>query len=109
MGFNPQNMNKMMKQVQQMQKKMAEVQEELGHETVEASSGGGMVRVEMTGHGDIMSVTIAPEAVDPEDVDMLQDLVLSAVREAQEKARALAEERLSAVTGGLTGLPGGLF
>lgn len=108
MGFNPQNMNKMMKQVQQMQKKMAEAQEELGQETVEAAAGGGMVRVVMTGHGDIVSVEIAREAVDPDDVEMLQDLVLSAVREGQDKARALAEERLGAITGGM-GLPGGLF
>ncbi len=108
MGFNPQNMNKMMKQVQQMQKKMAEAQEALGQETVEAAAGGGMVRVVMTGHGEIVSVEIEPEAVDPDDVEMLQDLVLSAVREGQDKARALAEERLGAITGGL-GLPGGLF
>ena len=108
MGFNPQNMNKMMKQVQQMQKKMAEAQEALAQETVEAAAGGGMVRVVMTGHGEIVSVEIEREAVDPDDVEMLQDLVLSAVREGQDKARALAEERLGAITGGM-GLPGGLF
>ncbi len=108
MGFNPQNMNKMMKQVQQMQKQMAEAQEALGQETVEAAAGGGMVRVVMTGHGEIVSVEIQREAVDPDDVEMLQDLVLSAVREGQDKARALAEERLGAITGGM-GLPGGLF
>lgn len=108
MGFNPQNMNKMMKQVQQMQKQMAEAQEALGQETVEAAAGGGMVRVVMTGHGEIVSVEILREAVDPDDVEMLQDLVLSAVREGQDKARALAEERLGAITGGM-GLPGGLF
>ncbi len=108
MGFNPQNMNKMMKQVQQMQKQMAAAQEALGQETVEAAAGGGMVRVVMTGHGEIVSVEILREAVDPDDVEMLQDLVLSAVREGQDKARALAEERLGAITGGM-GLPGGLF
>lgn len=108
MGFNPQNMNKMMKQVQQMQKQMAEAQEALGQETVEAAAGGGMVRVVMTGHGEIVSVEILREAVDPDDVEMLQDLVLSAVREGQDRARALAEERLGAITGGM-GLPGGLF
>ena len=108
MSFNPQNMNKMMKQVQQMQKKMAEAQEALAQETVEAAAGGGMVRVVMTGHGEIVSVEIEREAVDPDDVEMLQDLVLSAVREGQDKARALAEERLGAITGGM-GLPGGLF
>ncbi|MDA8199546.1 MAG: YbaB/EbfC family nucleoid-associated protein [Thermaerobacter sp.] len=108
MGFNPQNMNKMMKQVQQMQKQMAEAQEALGQETVEATAGGGMVRVVMTGHGEIVSVEILREAVDPDDVEMLEDLVLSAVREGQDKARALAEERLGAITGGM-GLPGGLF
>ena len=107
MSFNPQNMNKMMKQVQQMQKKMAEAQEALAQETVEAAAGGGMVRVVMTGHGEIVSVEIEREAVDPDDVEMLQDLVLSAVREGQDKARALAEERLGAITGGM-GLPGGL-
>ena len=108
MGFNPQNMNKMMKQVQQMQKQMAAAQEALGQETVEATAGGGMVRVVMTGHGEIVSVEILREAVDPDDVEMLEDLVLSAVREGQDKARALAEERLGAITGGM-GLPGGLF
>ncbi len=108
MGFNPQNMNKMMKQVQQMQKQMAEAQEALGQETVEATAGGGMVRVVMTGHGEIVSVEILREAVDPDDVEMLEDLVLSAVREGQDKARALTEERLGAITGGM-GLPGGLF
>ena len=107
MSFNPQNMNKMMKQLQQMQKKMAEAQEALAQETVEAAAGGGMVRVVMTGHGEIVSVEIEREAVDPDDVEMLQDLVLSAVREGQDKARALAEERLGAITGGM-GLPGGL-
>ncbi|PSR22625.1 MAG: YbaB/EbfC family nucleoid-associated protein [Sulfobacillus acidophilus] len=109
MGMNPQNMQKMMKQVQKMQDDMMRVQEELRDEMVQAESGG-VVKVTFNGHGEIQSITIAPEAVDPNDVEMLQDLVLAAVREGQNKAQELAQERLGRVTGNLN-LPGmtGIF
>lgn len=102
------NMGNIMSQVQKMQEEMAKVQEALGDEEVTASAGGGMVTVVATGKKVIRSVTIKPEAVTPDDVEMLQDLVLAAVNEALEKAQALEEERLGAVTGGM-GLPPGLF
>lgn len=102
------NMQKMMKQVQKMQADMAKVQESLGELTVEASSGGGVVTVVSNGHQQIQSVKINPEAVDPEDVEMLEDLILAAVNEALRKAQELASEEMGKVTGGLNipGLPG---
>ncbi|MFS8543671.1 MAG: YbaB/EbfC family nucleoid-associated protein [Limnochordales bacterium] len=102
------NMAKMMRQVQKMQQEMARVQEELGSKTVEASAGGGMVSVVANGHQEIVSLRIEPEAVDPEDVEMLQDMVLAAVNEALRQARELAAQEMAKVTGGLNlpGLPG---
>jgi DNA-binding YbaB/EbfC family protein len=97
---------KMLKQLQQMQERVMKVQEELGDKTVEGTAGGGMVTVVATGHQKVLSVQVKPEVVDPADVEMLQDLVLAAVNDALEKARALAQKELGAVTGGL-GLPGG--
>jgi DNA-binding YbaB/EbfC family protein len=89
------NINKnMMRQVQQMQKDMAKAQEELEQATVESSSGGGAVTVTMNGHQKILSITIAKEAVDPEDVEMLQDLIMSAINEAAEKAQQLSNSRM---------------
>jgi DNA-binding YbaB/EbfC family protein len=101
------NMQDMLKQVQKMQADMVAAQEKLKDETVSASSGGGMVTVEVTGDLVVKVVTIDPEAVDPEDVEMLSDLVLAATNEALRKAQELAASRLGAVTGGLAG-PGGL-
>jgi len=98
--MNPQY-QKMMKQVQEMQRKMAEAQEQLADETVEASAGGGMVTVVMTGALEVREVRIKPEAVDPDDVEMLQDLVTAATNEALRSAQALASERLGGATGGL--------
>jgi hypothetical protein len=98
--MNPQY-QKMMKQVQEMQKKMAEAQEQLAGETVEASAGGGMVTVVMTGSLEVSEVRIKPEAVDPDDVEMLQDLVMAATNEALRSAQALASDRLGGATGGL--------
>ena len=92
-------------QMAQFQEQMAQTQETLGNETVSASSGGGIVTVVANGNQEIESITIDPEVVDPEDVDMLQDLVLAAVNEALEKAKALAEEKMGALTGGLN-IPG---
>jgi DNA-binding YbaB/EbfC family protein len=95
------DMSKMLKQAQKLQAEMARVQEALGHERVEASSGGGVVRAVANGHGDLVELTIDPSVVDPSDVGMLADLILAAVNEAQRRARALAEDRMRAITGGL--------
>jgi len=104
---NPQY-NKMMKQVQEMQTKMARAQEELAVETVEASAGGGMVTVVITGSLEIREVRIKPEAVDPDDVEMLQDLVVAATNEALRAAQDLAQRKLGGATAGinLPNIPG---
>ncbi len=98
MGFD---MNKMMKQAQKMQAEMERAQAKLAEETVIGSAGGGMVTASVTGQLEITAITISKDVVDPDDVEMLQDLVLSAVREALEKAKALQQEKMGAVTGGL--------
>lgn len=93
-------MNKaMLRQAQQLQAKLAKAQEELEKTTVEASSGGGAVTVVVSGQQRLCSIKLSPEAVDPEDVGMLEDLVLTAVNEGLEKAKELAASRLGAVTG----------
>jgi DNA-binding YbaB/EbfC family protein len=102
MGGNPQQLAK---QMQQMQAKLAKIQEELGSETVEASVGGGVVTVVMTGHQEVRSVTIDPEALDPDDVETLQDLMVAAFNEALRTSQELASQRLGALTGGLK-IPG---
>jgi len=104
---NQPNVNQLLRQAQQMQEEMAKAQEELKTEIVEASAGGGMVTVKMTGDLELREVTIDPGAVDPDDVDMLQDMVLAAVNEALRSAQELASSRLGAASGGLAG-PGGL-
>jgi hypothetical protein len=101
------NMNQMLRQVQQMQAEMMKAQEELKSEVVEASAGGGMVTVKITGDLELQELKIDPEAVDPEDVDMLQDMVQAAVNEAIRSAQELAASKMGAATGGLGG-PGGL-
>ena len=98
------DMNKMMKQVAQMQEQMAKAQEELASETVEASAGGGMVTVKATGALEIVEVKISPEAIDPDDPDLLADMVLAAVNEALRSAQSLAEAKLGGAMGGLGGL-----
>jgi len=103
-----QNMQAMMKQAQKMQADMLRAQEELKDERVEASVGGGAVKVVMTGELQIESVTIDPDAVDAEDIGLLEDMVAAAVNEAVRQAQDLAARKMQAVTGGL-GLPGGLF
>jgi hypothetical protein len=102
------NMQQMLKQAQKMQADMARVQEELKDETVEASVGGGAVKVTMTGDLTVSAVAIDAAAVDLEDITMLEDLVAAAVNEALRQAQDLANRKMQAVTGGL-GLPGGLF
>jgi nucleoid-associated protein EbfC len=98
------DMNKMLQQVQQMQEQMAKAQEELAHQTVEASAGGGMVTVVATGDLQIKEIKIAKEAIDPDDPDMLADMVLAAVNEAIRSAQGLMESRLGGMMGGLGGL-----
>ena len=102
------NMNQMLKQVQKMQQDMMAAQESLKDERVEASAGGGMVKVVATGELAIESITIDPAVVDPEDVEMLQDTVLAAVNEALRSAQELAASKMGNVTGGLGGPGGGL-
>ena len=102
------NMQQMMKQVQKMQADMMAAQESLKDERVEASAGGGMVKVVATGELAIESITIDPAAVDPEDVEMLQDTVLAAVNQALTAAQELAAAKMGNVTGGLGGPGGGL-
>ena len=100
------NMNQMMKQVQQMQAEMMKAQEGLKDEIVEASAGGGMVTVKVSGELEIKDLTIAAEAVDPEDVEMLQDMVLAATNEALRSAQELAANKMQQATGGLGGAGG---
>ena len=100
------NMNQMLQQVQKMQADMAKAQEDLKNEVVEASAGGGMVTVKVTGDLELKDVTIAPDAVDPDDVEMLQDMVLAATNEALRSAQELAANRMNAAAGGLAGLGG---
>ena len=95
------NMQNMMKQMQKMQKQMAEAQEKLGQEKIEGTAGGGMVTVVVTGHKEVVDVQIKPEAVDPDDVEMLQDLVLAAVNDALKKAEELTNNTMGQFTKGM--------
>lgn len=95
----------MMKQVQKMQAKMADLQEELEKVEVEGTSGGGMVKVTANGKGDVSSIIIDPEVIDPEDAEMLQDLIVAAFNQARTKSQELQSEQMSKVTGGLS-IPG---
>jgi hypothetical protein len=98
-------MGNMMKQVQKMAEETQRIEEELGNERIEATSGGGMVKAVANGKQEILEIKIDPQVVDPEDVEMLQDLVVSAVREALEKSVEMKQSRLEALTGGLS-IPG---
>jgi DNA-binding YbaB/EbfC family protein len=100
----PPNMQKMLQQVQKMQADMEAAQEQLKDERVEASAGGGMVTAVVTGELQLVQLRIDPEAVDPDDVEMLQDMVVAAINEALRSAQELAARKLGAVTGGLGGL-----
>lgn len=99
------NMGKMMKQVQKMQQDMAKLQEEIALKTVEATAGGGMVTVVANGKQEIQKVEIKPEAVDPDDVEMLQDMIMAAVNEAIRKSQDMVASEMSKITGGLK-IPG---
>lgn len=105
--FNPgmANMQGMMKKVQKMQQDMLKMQEELKNRTVEATAGGGAVTVVVTGRKTVEKVTIAPSAVDPEDVEMLEDLVTTAINEAMRKVDEMTEKEIGKITGGMK-LPG---
>ena len=96
---------KMIKQAQQLQKNMMKMQEELESATVEATAGGGAIKAVVTGKMKLESLELDPEAVTPDDVDMLQDLVIAAVNEGMEKAQEMASSRMSSITGGLN-IPG---
>jgi DNA-binding YbaB/EbfC family protein len=98
-------LGKMMKQAQQLQAKMLKLQEELAEKTVETSAGGGMVKVVANGRQQLVSIQIEKEVVDPEDVEMLQDLILAAVNDALNKAQEMTAEEMNKLTGGLN-LPG---
>ncbi len=95
----------MAQQLQKLQQEMLETQEALGDEVVEVTAGGGAITIAITGHQQVQSITIDPEVVDPEDIEMLQDLIVAAINEAIEKSQNMAAERLSGLTGGL-GLSG---
>ena len=99
------NMAKMMNQVQKMQADMARLQEELGQRTVESSAGGGVVKVMVNGKQEVLAIDIKPEAVDPEDVEMLQDLVLTAVNDALNQSRDMVAAEMNKITGGMN-IPG---
>ena len=101
------NMQKMMKQMQQMQTKMAKLQEELAQTPVEATVGGGVVRVVVNGANELLEVEIKPEVLDPEDPEMVQDLIIAAVNEAMRKAQDMSTEQMNKLTAGMK-LPGGM-
>jgi DNA-binding YbaB/EbfC family protein len=104
------DMNKMLQQVQQLQAQMEKVQEELANETVEATAGGGMVTVTATGAQEIKEIKISPEAIDPDDPELLADMIVAAVNEALRSAQSLAQSKLGGAAGlgdlGALGLPG---
>jgi nucleoid-associated protein EbfC len=104
------NMQQMLRQVQKMQQDMAAAQEQLKHEEVEASAGGGMVKVKVSGDLVVKAVVIAPDAIDPDDPELLQDMVLAATNEALRAAQELQQSKLGGLTGGMDlgslGLPG---
>jgi nucleoid-associated protein EbfC len=103
----PPNMQQLLKQAQKMQEDMLAAQESLKDEVVEASAGGGMVSVKVTGDLEVKEIKINPEAVDPDDVELLQDMVLAAVNEGMRAAQELAASKMGSIAGGLGGLGGG--
>ena len=102
-GGMPGNMNNLMKQAQRMQRQMEEKQKELEEKVWEASSGGGAVTVQMSGKKEMTSIKISPEVIDPDDVEMLQDLIVAALNEAFAQVDAASEDAMSKMTGGLGG------
>ena len=100
------NLGQMMKQAQQMQQKMAEMQERLAELRVEGVAGGGMVTAELNGKGELQGIKIAPSAVTPDDVEMLEDLIVAAVNDAKAKVEMKVQEEMQTITGGLSLPPG---
>ncbi len=100
------NMNKLMQQAQKMQAGLARAQEELETLEVEGTAGGGAVKVTVNGHGDIMAVSISKDVVDPEETEMLEDLILSALKDGITKSKSAAAAKMNSITGGLGNLPG---
>lgn len=105
MGMGGANMNNMIKQAQKMQQNMLKMQEEMEQSEFEATSGGGAVTVKMSGKKELTSISIKPEAVDPDDVEMLEDLILAAVNEVIKKVDSASASKMSSITGGLN-IPG---
>ena len=105
-GGNMGNMNKLLKQAQKMQADMARVQEEVAQIEIEGSAGGDMVVAKVNGANELLSLKIDPEAVDPEDVETLEDLVMAAVNSAMQQAKPKSEEMMGQVAGGMGGMPG---
>ena len=101
------NMQNMMKQMQKMQRNMAQLQEELAKTPVEGTAGGGVVKVTVNGANQMLAIELAPEVVDPDDIEMLQDLIVAATNDAVANAQKLSEERMGALTKGMK-LPGGM-
>lgn len=104
-GFGGGSQKQMMQQIQKLQEEMLQAQEQLGEETVEVTVGGGVVKVVMTGHQKLEAVEIDPDVLDPDDVEMLQDLITAAVNEAVDKSQEMAADKMSGFTGGLN-IPG---
>jgi len=104
--MNRPDMNQILKQAQQMQEQLAKTQAELADRRFEGSAGGGMVKAVVTGGPELVELEISPDVVDPDDIEMLQDLVIAAVRQAMEKAVKTTNEELGGLTGGLSGLLG---
>ncbi|MBQ7063884.1 MAG: YbaB/EbfC family nucleoid-associated protein [Firmicutes bacterium] len=107
-GGMPGNMQNLMKQAQRMQARMEEMQKELETKTVEAVVGGGAVRAVVSGKKELVEIELQPEVVDPDDIEMLQDLIVAAVNEALRNADAMVNQSMGQITGGLN-LPGGMF
>ena len=108
-GMMPGNMNNLMKQAQKMQKQMEETQAELAEKEYEATAGGGVITVKINGQKEITDITISEEVVDPDDIEMLQDLIIAAVNEAIRMQADDEKEQLGKITGGLGGGFGGMF
>lgn len=106
-GAMPGNMNNLLKQAQKMQKQMEQMQEDLENQKVEASAGGGAVTAVVTGKKELVEIKLTEEIVDPDDIEMLQDLIVAAVNEAIRKADEMANQQMSKVTGGMS-IPGGM-
>lgn len=102
------NMGNLMKQAQKVQQKMMKMQEELAQREVNAQAGGGMVEATVNGRGELLRLRLEPEVVDPEDIEMLADMVVAAVGEAQRRAQDMMQEEMGKLTGGM-GLPPGMF